>query len=117
MSLSSFFIIVLAVLMNVYGQLIMKWQVTSVEFDGGWLSYVSFLLRPWVISGFVAVFGGSLLWLYALNKVDLSMAYPVMGLSFLFILFGSFMFFDEQLTSTKMIGNIVIVVGVIIATR
>lgn len=117
MIISSFALIVLAIMMNVYGQLIMKWQVSSVEINGDLWDYVFFLFRPWVVSGFCAVFGGALLWLYALSKVDLSMAYPIMGLSFVFILFGSWVFFEEPLTATKIIGNLIIVLGVVVATR
>lgn len=120
MNLFNAILIISAVSLNVIGQLLMKWQINSKNIftdNFGIWDVINFLIQPWVIVSFLSVFGGAILWMFALSKVDLSIAYPFMGLSFLLIMVCTFLAFNEPITANKVIGNIVIVVGVIIATK
>ncbi|HBV86869.1 EamA family transporter [Desulfosporosinus sp.] len=74
-------------------------------------------LGPYVILGLVVYAFASVLWIYILNKGELSYLYPIQSTAFIFALFIGTTFFKEELTATKIIGVLVICLGVIIITR
>ena len=80
-----------AILFTVYGQVVIKWQVSNAgAFPGDAAEKMWFLLRlavnPWVISSLCGAFLAFLCWMVAMTKFDLSYAYPFMSLSFVFVL-------------------------------
>lgn len=114
--------IVLMVLLTVYGQVIFKWQVDQIhEFpislSGKAIALFSFLLRPWVITAFIAAFLASLAWMGALLHFDLSYAYPFTSLSFVFVLILSSALFGESLTLARVAGIAIIAIGIYVGSR
>jgi multidrug transporter EmrE-like cation transporter len=110
------------ILFTVYGQLIVKWQVAdSGALPEGLAETILFLLRllfnPWIISGIAAGFLAMLSWMAAMARFQLSYAYPFMSLAFVLVLGLSALIFREPLTATKIIGMILIIVGVAITSR
>src|SRR5215212_11300351 len=96
--------------LTVYGQLVIKWQVIDAgNFPSGWGDRISFLgrllINPWVISCFAAAGIAALFCISALTRLDLSVAYPFMSLSFVFVLILSSVFFGEAITPLKKIGR------------
>ena len=57
------------------------------------------------------------LWLYILSKTPLSYAYPIQALAFPVVLLLSALLFHEQITLQKMMGVLLIVIGVFVATK
>lgn len=56
-------------------------------------------------------------WLWILSKVDLSLAYPFVGVSFIMVmLFGVFLL-NETVTPLRMIGTLLIAVGCVLVAR
>ena len=114
--------IFLTVVLVVYSQLVMKWQVgLAGDLPIGIIDKVLFLLqilfRPWVISGFAGAFLASLSWMAAMSKFPLSYAYPFMSLAFVLVLAFSSLFFQESVTLPKVIGMALIVAGIIIGSQ
>ncbi|HKJ63703.1 MAG TPA: EamA family transporter [Hyphomicrobiales bacterium] len=66
----------------------------------------------------MAIYGSSVaVWLWILSKVDLSLAYPFVGVSFIVVmLFGAFLL-NETITPLRMIGTILIAAGCIFVAR
>lgn len=56
---------------------------------------------------------GVINWIYALRFVKLSIAYPLSSLNYVGILLGSYYFFDETVTWTRVAGVVLIFVGVL----
>ena len=83
------------------------------------LQYGLQLLSPWIVGGLFLYGSGTLLWLFCLRHLDLSLAYPLGTLQYAFIFLGAWFFFDENLSLQRMIGTAIIVLGVVIiaATR
>jgi multidrug transporter EmrE-like cation transporter len=112
----------LTVALTVYGQLIVKWQVGRAgQLPAGTLEKVEFLLnlavRPWVISVFAAAAVAALSWMAAMTRLELSRAYPFVGLSFVLVLVLSAVFFDESLTVAKVAGVLLIVLGLYVGSQ
>nr|WP_229548607.1 EamA family transporter [Nostoc sp. CHAB 5836] len=53
-------------------------------------------------------------WILALRSVKLSVAYPLTSLNYVGILFGSYYFFNEVITLTRIAGVITIFIGVLL---
>lgn len=81
---------------------------------GGWTQIALAIgLNPWVIGGLSLYFFGALVWLLVLAKVELSFAYPFVGLGFIMtMLLGRFVLGDE-LGLQRILGTFVVVVGVL----
>ncbi|WP_292730619.1 EamA family transporter [Nostoc sp. JL31] len=56
-------------------------------------------------------------WILALRSVKLSIAYPLTSLNYVGILFGSYYFFNELITLTRILGVITIFLGVLLVVN
>ena len=107
---------------TVYGQLILKWRISSfgslpTDIAGKLKFLVSLLLDPAIFSGFAAAFLASLAWMAAMTKFDLSHAYPFMSLNFVVVLLLSGWLLNEPVTLQKTFGVGLIVLGTVVAAR
>lgn len=69
-----------------------------------------------VILGFALVFGGAIFWLGVISRVDLSFAYPLLALNYVIILIPSRILLNESISLVRLIGALIIVIGVIVIT-
>jgi drug/metabolite transporter (DMT)-like permease len=58
-----------------------------------------------------------LLWFYVLSKMELSRAYPLVSLGYIFTLILGYFLLNEAITPVKIIGISLIVLGVFVLTR
>lgn len=118
----SYIYIFLTIILTVYGQIVIKWQVLNAGdlpsnvTDKVWF-LVYLLLNPWVISAFLAAFLASVSWMAAMTKLQLSHAYPFVSLSFVLVLTFSGIFLHEAVTVPKVIGMLLIVLGIIVGSQ
>lgn len=110
------------VLLTVYGQLVVRWQVGRAgalpDGTGDRFSYLGQLvLNPWVLSAFLAAFLAAVSWMIVLNRFDLSRAYPFTSLSFVLVLLASAALFAESITVAKVGGIALIIAGLVVGTR
>ena len=73
------FFIVLTVTFTVYGQLVLRWQMSGAGPlpEGVWAKLAFLLLQflnPWILSGFACAFLASLAWMAAMTRFDLGYA-------------------------------------------
>lgn len=108
------------ILFTVYGQLVIKWQITKAgRLPDHLLDKVVFLisqfLNPWILSGFGAAFMASLFWMAAMTRFELSFAYPIViaGLLVLTSL-AAMTFLNEPISFVKVAGPLLILSGVCI---
>lgn len=115
-------LVALTIILTTYGQLVLKWQVgvsSPLPHPGlrDWPPVLLLLLRPWVISAFAAAFGASLCWMGALRHLELSRAYPFMALNFLLVVFLAAPLFGEAITTGKVVGLIMVIIGLAFVTN
>ncbi len=114
--------IFISIFLAVVGQLLLKMgmlRVGKFSFNISTLvhQYARILLNPFVIAGLFAFFISMLIWLYVLSRMELSFAYPFVALNYVLILFGSYFLLKETITLYKMIGVVVIIIGVYLVAR
>ena len=117
-----FIYIAATIVLTLYGQLMLKWQVNLVNQQPTGLNQsVGFLFRmltnPWVLSGLAGAIAASMTWMLAVSRLNLSTAYPFMSLSFVLVLVFSSWLFKEPIRPGNVIGVSLIVLGVIIHSR
>lgn len=120
--MTGYLYIALTILFTVYGQIILKWQVSQAGILPGPIGekigfLFGLLLNPWIISGFLAAFLASLCWMASMTKFPLSYAYPFMSLAFVLVLLLSAFFFQEPLSWQKVVGMICIVAGIVVGCQ
>lgn len=118
----AYFYIVLTVLFTVYGQLILKWQISIAgPLPASNLEKLLFLfkllLNPWVFSAFASAFLASLAWMATVSKLDLSHAYPFMSLNFVVVFLLSALLFHEPINIPKIVGISLIITGLIVSSQ
>lgn len=118
----SYIYIALTIVLTVYGQLIIKWQVMNAgvfptETSDKIIFLSKLLLNPWVISALMAALLASVAWMAAMTKLQLSHAYPFMSLSFVLVLVLSGLIFQEPITWLKVAGMGLIIVGIVVGSQ
>lgn len=114
--------ILISVLAGAIGQVLLKkgmgsmWPLTLTTSQlGATLWRIG--TNPFVIIGLIIYVGGTVFWLTALSRVDLSYAYPFASLSYIVMLAASWLLFGENITSLRLLGTLVICVGVFLISR
>jgi uncharacterized membrane protein len=110
------------VVLTTYGNLVFKWRVDHAGVMPGGTSarlswFTKLLASPWILSSFLATCVAALAYLLALQRLELSRAYPVMSLSFLLVLVFSALLFSEALTVPKVAGIALVLAGLFLGSR
>lgn len=73
--------------------------------------------NPWFYSAITIYASSTVLWILILRKASLSLSYPMFALGFLIVPILDHLFFKEPLRATTIIGGLIIILGVAVATR
>jgi drug/metabolite transporter (DMT)-like permease len=106
-------IILLNTLLLVSGQFLWKIGMSnrSTSFDSLG-AIIRVLISPYILSGLFLYGLATVLWLFILTKVPLSVAYPLQSFAYIIAVFGAFFFFQEEINLWKILGVILILAGV-----
>lgn len=115
-------LIIIASTLMAVASLMLKYSIDRIGGFGGDLSQVpsdifKLLLQPVFVLGVVLYVGGTLLWMRSISTEPMSIGYPILiASSFIVIALGSAYFFNEPLTAIKLVGMVIITIGVMIAS-
>ena len=116
-------LIMCSVLLSSIAQIILKLGMSSSSVimaiqSQSTLSIIqSIATNIYVIGGLTLYFASAVVWLFVLAKVDVSFAYPFVGLGFVVTMLLAYFIGGEALTSTKIVGTLCIAVGVAIMAQ
>lgn len=79
--------------------------------------FLMLISNAYVLSGLICYAVGTLFWLVALSRADLSFVYPFIALTFVVIFIASSLFFHEQISLQRITGAVIIIVGIIVLVR
>lgn len=118
----SYFYVFLTIFFTVYGQIIIKWQVSKAgslpeDVYSKLIFLTSLVFNPWIFSGLIAAFAASVTWMAAMTKLPLGHAYPFVSLSFVLVLILSGIVFNESITPLKILGMLIIMLGVAVGSK
>lgn len=117
-NLQALTMILVSVLFAGSGQLLFKAALNEIgELQLSIDMFISMATSPLLLLG-LAVFGiSALLWLTALMKAELSFAYPFLSLSYVIVLVGGAVLFGEEITLTRILGFILIIIGLLVVAN
>ena len=76
-----------------------------------------FASNPWVASGLTLYMLGAAVWLLVLARVELSFAYPFVGLGFIITMLLGWAVMGDALNAQRIAGTLLIVSGVVLVAR
>ncbi len=91
--------------------------IGGVSLAEGVGSFLKLFQTPWVIVGFICYGLSSILWLDVLSKLDFSLAFPMVGLTYVFTLLIGRFFFGEAVGWERILGVGLILSGVFFLVR
>ena len=107
--------LVAAVALAAFGHLMIKYGLNTAAISGK-ASLVArlqtYLFVPYIFSG-LAIYGcGTLLWIVAVAKRDVSYLYPVTALNYVLITIGGMWLFNEAVSPSRWLGILTVMCGV-----
>lgn len=114
--------ILIAVLASGAGQLLLKKGMLTVgeitlSIGDLWSTLWRIGTTPYIVIGLVVFITGTVFWLAALSRVDLSFAYPFASLGYIIMLIASWQIFDENISILRLVGTLIIGFGVFLISR
>lgn len=108
-----------AILSSTTGQLFLKMgmsQVGNFDFTGDAIFGVlpQIIFNPFIWLGFSGFIGGTVFWLGVLSRAPLSLAYPILALSYFVVVLEAWLILGEPLTWQLLLGVAIIFVGVVV---
>jgi multidrug transporter EmrE-like cation transporter len=103
---------------NSLGQILMKYAADRLTIDKlfAWASLREILLNPYVIGGITTYVIGMFAWLFTLSKLELSVAYPFLALTYVVVFVAAVVLFKETVLATKILGVVLIMAGIILVS-
>jgi multidrug transporter EmrE-like cation transporter len=119
--MSSYLLILPVAFLVAYSQLMVKLRSssTAAASEMGVMHHLlSLLSDPWVVSAYSSALIASFAWLFVVTKLPLTTAFPVyIGVIFLMVLVGGWLFLGEAMTLTKVAAALLILAGVALGIR
>jgi multidrug transporter EmrE-like cation transporter len=107
-------LVLAAVGLGVVGQLLMKNgmnQVGAID-QFGLEIFARMFSNPFVILGFASYGVSSIVYLMALSRLDLSVAYPMVGIGYVLVVLLSWLVLREPVSPLRWLGALLIFAGV-----
>jgi drug/metabolite transporter (DMT)-like permease len=115
-------LVITSVFAAAFGQILFKDAMRNIEIsEMSDLFSLSVLIKifsnGYILLGLFLYAGSTLLWLGALSKLDVSVAYPLVSLGYILTAIFALFFLHEKITSIRWLGIFLIVLGSILITK
>src|SRR5471032_1521210 len=122
MNALSFSLLMTGVMLNAGAQLLLKAGTNSVgafEYSSANIIPIGWKLatEPHIIGGLGCYVISVVVWIMALSRVEVSIAYPLLSVGYVVNAIAAYYLFGEAVTPMRLTGIAVIIVGVWIVTR
>jgi undecaprenyl phosphate-alpha-L-ara4N flippase subunit ArnE len=109
----NFLLLAVAIAFNAIGQLLLKRATIGLESGAA----ARVFLSGWFLGGGAALGLSMLLWVQVLRRVPLTIAHPLTGAAYLIVPIASHFLWREPLTAMRMVGILIIVLGMALVAR
>ena len=100
------------------GQVFLKFGLERFEkLSWTWKFFRDFFTNWWLLASGLSMIVASIIWFYILKHHDLSLAYPLISISYIFGTLAAVFIFHETVPLTRWIGVLLIMTGVAFLTR
>lgn len=119
----SILLILLSIAIAVGGQVLLKLGLNKIgsinvnSLSGLGHLFLGIIKSPMVLTGLFCYVISAAIWLVVLSAVQLSFAYPFIGLTYVLILFISKFVLKEDVNPIRWVGAAIITIGVVVISR
>jgi len=116
----SLWLIPIAVVLMAYANIVLKLRILALSKDSSasWISYlISIVFDPWTWSALIAAAVTGALYVISLRQLELSVVEPLFALVFVVVPLAAVFILGEHLPPLRMIGLVLIFIGVILVGR
>ncbi|MDE2599399.1 MAG: EamA family transporter [Rhodocyclaceae bacterium] len=122
MSTLSLTLILSGVLLNAIAQLLLKAGTNAIghfAFQAENIVPIGLKLafQPYILGGMTCYAVSLVVWIMALSRVPVSIAYPMLSIGYVLNAFIAYYWFGEPLSAQKLLGIGLIIIGVVLVTR
>ncbi len=122
MSAVAFGLILVGVLLNATAQLLLKAGVSSVgkialQWNGALGTGLKLAFEPHILGGLTCYVVSVVVWILALSRVDVSIAYPMLSIGYVVNALGAWALLGETMNVSKLAGIGIIILGVFVLAR
>ena len=122
MNAVSFSLVLAGVLLNAAAQLLLKAgtnRIGEFAFTAGNIVPVGWQVAsdPFVLGGLTCYVISVMVWIMALSRVEVSIAYPMLSIGYVINALAAWYLFGEAVSAQRMIGIATIIIGVFIVAR
>ena len=115
-------LVLTGVMLNAAAQLLLKAgsrAIAGVEFSlaNGWVLVERIALNAPILIGLACYAVSVVFWILALSRVDVSIAYPMLSIGYIVSALAGWLLFSEALSTARVAGIGVIIVGVWLVAR
>lgn len=114
-------LILISVLLNCGAQILMKKGmliVGQVSGIGGLLSAIPKMIMNTYLWGAMLLYAVSILiWMVVLSKVEVSYAYPFLSIGYVLSAVIGYFYFSEAVSPVRIVGILIICIGVVLISR
>jgi drug/metabolite transporter (DMT)-like permease len=112
MRLTEFYMILASLALGSFGQVAIKYGINQFGQVRSFLRLFQAFGSPWILLGLFLYVLGTLFWVTVLSRVRLSLAYPMISLSYVLVTFLAWWFFHDHITPLRIAGILLICIGV-----
>lgn len=122
MNITTFGFILTGVCLNALAQLLLKAGTNAVGVihltaDNWFSTGVKLATQLPIIGGLTCYVISVVVWIVALSRVDVTIAYPMISLGYIINALGAWYFLGEAVSAQRLLAIGVIIVGVVLLTR
>ena len=122
MNVISFSLILTGVMLNAVAQLALKASVREMGAIGLGITssvpaFIKLAFEPFLWVGLFCYGFSVIIWILALSRVDVSIAYPMLSLGYVVNAFAAWQLFGEVMNPARIVGIGIILIGVYILAR
>ncbi|MGH8460119.1 MAG: SMR family transporter [Stenotrophobium sp.] len=117
-----FALVIFGVMLNAAAQLLLKAGTRAIgQFDFSvaniWPVGWSLATNPYIFGGLSCYVISVVVWILALSRVEVSIAYPMLSLGYVVNAFFAWWLFGEAVTPMRLIGMGIIIIGVYLVAK
>ena len=123
--MEKYLLLLIVLFTGILGQILLKIEANQLvpllpEIDslGKFLLVVFSFLKNFKILLVLFLYGlGFLTWIFILTKFELSYVFPMLVIIYPLVLFFSWIFLKEDITTLRVLGTLIIVIGIILVAK
>ncbi len=106
-----------SIVLGASGQVLLKFAVNRMgQINLAWPQTLNTIIHiftnPWIITGILCFVSSMILWIKVISSMELSKAYPSVSLSYIIVFVFSVFLFNESVSSGKIVGLLLVSLGV-----